>query len=206
MKILLSSADRSVLNRWVKLLEAEHRLERAVSVNDLKQLLSGQGNDLILLHRSLVDRELFSELRDSSPESRFFLLSDRPEEEEGLAFLRLGIVGYGNTYMSQARLVEALRSVSNGSVWVGQKIIQRLIADTYGRVKEKGAPDMNARLDGLTPREWDIARLIAKGNSNLEIASGLNITERTVKAHLTSIYEKTGSSGRLSLALLVNQG
>jgi DNA-binding NarL/FixJ family response regulator len=48
--------------------------------------------------------------------------------------------------------------------------------------------------------------LVAQGQSNLEIAFNLNITERTVKAHLTSIYEKTGTGSRLNLALLINQG
>lgn len=62
------------------------------------------------------------------------------------------------------------------------------------------------KLDSLTKREREIANLIAQGQSNLEIAANLNITERTVKAHLSSIYEKTGTGSRLNLALLINRG
>jgi len=58
----------------------------------------------------------------------------------------------------------------------------------------------------LTRAERHIAELIARGKPNLEIAADLNITERTVKAHLTSIYAKTKTGNRLNLALLINLG
>jgi len=208
MKVLLSSANRSILSRWANVLAVLNRVERAGSLNDLRNMSLRGKYDLVLVHRSLVDRDQISQLLVSSPENKFFLLSDRPDEEEGLAFLKRGIVGYGNTYMSRPRLLEAVKSVSNGSVWVGQRIMQRLIAEVHARAKEDGAgtDEKSPALAALTARERQIAGLVAKGNSNLEIASALNITERTVKAHLTSIYEKTGIGNRLGLALLVNQG
>jgi DNA-binding NarL/FixJ family response regulator len=150
--------------------------------------------------------DTFSEIRELHPSGKFFLLSDRPNEEEGLTFLKSGIVGYANTYISQGRLGEAVRVISNGGIWLGQKVMQRLIAETYARAKEKAASTSEQRLAGLTPRERAVAELVAQGQSNLEIAYHLNITERTVKAHLTSIYQKTGTGSRLSLALLMNQG
>jgi DNA-binding NarL/FixJ family response regulator len=148
----------------------------------------------------------FSGIRESAPSSRFFLLSDRPSEEEGLAFLKLGIVGYGNTYISRGRLAEAVRVILNGGVWLGQKVMQGLIREMYVKVGEKSPSDAKQKLLGLTRRERAVAELVAKGQSNLEIAYQLKITERTVKAHLTSIYEKTGTGSRLNLALLINQG
>ena len=139
------------------------------------------------------------------PLCRIFLLSDRPDEEEGIAYLKQGIVGYANTYISPARLVEAIRVVLSGSVWVGQAIMQRLIRETVAMasVHTKLSP---LRLEALTPREHEIAEMVSKGQSNLEIAYNLNISERTVKAHLSSIYAKTGAGNRLNLALIVNQG
>jgi DNA-binding NarL/FixJ family response regulator len=206
MAILLSSANRSVIERWKALLADAHPLEEATSVEELRSRCAGKNFDLLLMHRSLVDMDTFSEMRGLAPSGRFFLLSDQPNEEEGLAFLKLGIVGYGNTYISQGRLAEAVRVISNGGVWLGQKVMQRLILETYARSKEKAASDSEQKLAGLTHREREVAELVAQGQSNLEIAFNLNITERTVKAHLTSIYEKTGTGSRLNLALLINQG
>jgi two-component system, NarL family, nitrate/nitrite response regulator NarL len=206
MTILLSSANKSVITRWESLLGGQYPLEQATLLRELKSRCTEKRFDLILLHRPLVDMDAFSELRRAAPLSKFFLLSDQPNEEEGLAFLKLGIVGYGNTYISQVRLVEAVRVISGGAVWLGQKVIQQLILESYSKAKEQVAPGSGQRLAGLTPAEHKVAKLVAQGQSNLEIAFNLKITERTVKAHLTSIYEKTKTGSRLGLALLINRG
>jgi len=206
MVLLLCSANKSVIERWENMLSGKYPLERITLLRELKVRCTEKKFDLILLHRSLIDMASFSELRMAAPQSKIFLLSDQPNEEEGLAFLKMGIVGYGNTYISQARLLEALRVISGGAVWLGQKVIQQLILESYSKLKEQGAPESGQKLAGLTPAEHKVAELVAQGQSNLEIAFNLKISERTVKAHLTSIYEKTKTGSRLSLALLINRG
>ena len=206
MAILLSSANDSVIQRWLDLLKDKYDLDQANSLSKLKKNCTDEKFDLILLHRSLVDPKTFIDIRRLNPLGRIFLLSDQPNEEEGLAFLKLGIVGYANTYISAERLTEAVRVISSGAVWLGQKVMQRLILDSYARAKEKAVSNSKKKLESLTKRESEIANLIAQGQSNLEIAANLNITERTVKAHLSSIYEKTKTGSRLNLALLVNRG
>ena len=205
MNILLCSANETVLERWFGLL-AKHKLKQAATVQELKSLCAENRFDLILVHRSLVDVETFTDIRRALPLVRILLFSDRPDEEEGLTFIKLGISGYANTYISPARLSEAVKVISHGAVWLGQKVMQRLILETYARSKEKATSDSGQRLAGLTPREREIAELVAQGQSNLEVAANLDITERTVKAHLSSIYEKSKTGSRLNLALLINRG
>ena len=206
MAILLSSTNRAVIKRWSDLLSGEHPSEETSSLGELQRRCAGRKYDLILLHRSLVDREGFSQLRRLTPLSKFFLLSDMPNEEEGIAFLKLGISGYGNTYISPARLTEAVKVILAGGVWLGQKVIQQLILEAASRAAEQEAPASGEALAGLTKMERKVAEAVAKGQTNLEIAGDLKITERTVKAHLTSVYEKTKTGNRLSLALLINRG
>jgi DNA-binding NarL/FixJ family response regulator len=206
MIILLCSANKSVITRWESLLGGKYPLDQVTLLRELKIRCTEKKFDLILLHRSLIDMAAFAELRLAAPLSKFFLLSDQPNEEEGLTFLKMGIVGYGNTYISQVRLLEAIRVISGGAVWLGQKVIQKLILESYSKVKEQGKPETGQNLTGLTPAENKVAELVARGQSNLEIAYNLKISERTVKAHLTSIYEKTKTGSRLSLALLMNRG
>jgi len=206
MAILLSSANESVITRWGSLLGGQYPLEQVTSLRELKSRCTEKRFNLILLHRPLVDMAEFSELRRAAPLSKFFLLSNQPDEEEGLAFLKLGIVGYGNTYISQVRLFEAVRVISGGALWLGQKVIQQLILESHSKAKEQVAPESGQRLAGLTRAERKIAELVARGQSNLEIAFNLKITERKVNAHLTTIYEKTKTGSRLSLALLINRG
>ena len=207
MAILLSSANSTVIIRWTGHLSGHFETENVQSIGELKTLCANRKFDAILLHRMLIDMPAFSGLINTSPAARFFLLSDRPDEEDALLFLKLGIVGYGNTYISSSRLIEALRVITNGGVWLGQKIIQRLIMDISGNAKGDGEKDTaGPAMAKLTRAERHIAELIARGQSNLEIAANLNITERTVKAHLTSIYAKTKTGNRLNLALLINLG
>ena len=207
MAILLSSANSTVVTRWAGHLKEHFAIKKALSLAEVNKLCVTEQFETILLHRMLIDIPSFSGLLKSSPTARFFLLSDRPDEEEALLFLKLGIVGYGNTYISSLRLLEALRVITNGGVWLGQKVIQRLIMETAGNSKVN--EDRNAAesaMAKLTKAERQIAEFVARGESNLEIAADLYITERTVKAHLTSIYSKTKTGNRLNLALLINLG
>ena len=206
MAILLSSANDTVIKRWAGLLQDKYDLVHADSLSSLKKFFTSRKFDLVLLHRALIDTTVFSEIRHLNPQNRIFLLSDTPNEEEGLTYLRLGIVGYANTYIGKERLTEAVRVISNGAVWLGQKVMQRLILDSYHHAREQAAANSKKKLKGLTNREREIANLVAQGQSNLEIAANLDITERTVKAHLSSIYEKTKTGSRLNLALLINRG
>jgi two-component system nitrate/nitrite response regulator NarL len=205
MAILLSSADRSVIKRWSDLL-SPYPMEQAATLAEVRRRCIAKAFDLVLLHRPLVDIPAFAELRKAVPSGRFFLLSNQPNEEEGLAFLKAGIAGYGNTYISPGRIAEAVRIIAGGGVWLGQQVIQRLILEMAARAKEQAAPDDAQKLAGLTKMERKVAELVAQGETNLEIAADLKITERTVKAHLTSVYEKTKTGNRLSLALLINRG
>jgi DNA-binding NarL/FixJ family response regulator len=205
MDILLCSANDTIIKRWEDLLGSGFDIEQVNTSSELRNRCKGNTFELILLHRPLVDTETFTEIRRASPLSRIFLLSDLPNEEEGLAFLKLGIVGYANTYISPERLSEAVRVITGGAVWLGQKVMQRLILDSYTKAKEKAVSDSEKKIGSLTKRELEIANLIAQGQSNLEIAANFDITERTVKAHLSSIYEKTKTGSRLNLALLINR-
>jgi DNA-binding NarL/FixJ family response regulator len=94
--------------------------------------------------------------------------------------------------------------VANGGLWVGQNLLRRVMGSTArimeGRPQAK-SDDWSAQ---LSEREAQVARLVASASSNKEIARQLSISERTVKAHLTSIFEKLGLRDRLQLSLRIN--
>lgn len=206
MLILLGSANSSVLGRWHTLLAEGNQLQQTSTAAELKDSAATGVFGLIMLHRPMIDSSICSEIRELAPSSKLFLLSDQPDNEEGLAFLKLGIVGYANTYVSPERLAEALHVIGSGGVWLGQKVIQQLIMEAYlsGKEMEGHAPD--PRLAVLSPMENRVAKLVSRALTNLEIAAELGIVERTVKAHLTTIYSKLHIGNRLSLALLINRG
>ncbi len=122
-------------------------------------------------------------------------LSDTPSYAEGSKLLQHGLKGYANTYIHLLHLQQAIEVINSGNVWLYPAFMQELIAGAVPKTEIK-----DEIFEQLTSREKETAMLVAEGKSNKEIAVALNITERTVKAHLTSIYTKTGLTDRFSLA------
>ncbi|XOB66094.1 LuxR C-terminal-related transcriptional regulator [Deferribacteres bacterium DY0037] len=120
-----------------------------------------------------------------------------PKYEEAVQLMRFGVRGYGNRLMMPANFVMAVNALSSGQVWMPPDIINRLINAIPENVNSNGAGDMSM----LSEREMEVARYVAQGQSNIEIADNMDITVRTVKAHLTSIFNKTGLRDRVALAL-----
>lgn len=147
----------------------------------------------------LCDPESAVRLLHCSPTARVIVFSDLPSYAEGTALLALGIRGYANTYIHPENLMQMLETVKSGNIWLYPEFIHQMVQKlTDSEQRHSGV------LEKLTERESETALLVADGLSNKEIASNLNITERTVKNHLTHIFEKLGVSDRLSLAMLLN--
>lgn len=134
---------------------------------------------------------------------KIVVLANSPNQAEALHALSLGAVGYCHAYSSAELLKEVKTVISHGGIWLGQALLQRLI-----EVSTKLAGNKPEYVEGLllqlTKREKDVAIEAAKGFSNKEIARILNITERTVKAHLSSTFERLAVKDRLQLALILN--
>lgn len=100
-------------------------------------------------------------------------------------------------------LAKAVETVQLGEVWIGRRLIDRLVAMVGNAAAVRIDAECGVDLDVLTPREQEIALQVGGGCSNKVIAQRLGITERTVKAHLGSVFGKLGVQDRLQLALLV---
>ncbi len=209
MNIIVYTPVMSLATRWAGVLGGKYSIFQADNLKELGTLLQNIQFELLLLHDRELSIEKVAALRQRFPASKIFILSDRPDEKKGIAFLQQGVAGFGNSYMAESRLMAAVEVVLSGSVWMNQNLIQRLIAslpksDAVLTKASSSDREGEGALAVLSNREFQIARLVAQGFSNLEIADSLGITERTVKAHMSAIFSKVGVRGRLSLALLVN--
>lgn len=140
-------------------------------------------------------------LRQRGVAQPLIVLADEPGEDDALAALTAGASGYCNSHAAPEVLSQVATVVGNGGLWVGQRLMQRLLAGT-ARLLPPNPSDGWA--DTLTEREREVAHAIARGASNKEVARELAITERTVKAHVGAILEKLGARDRLQLSLIVN--
>jgi DNA-binding NarL/FixJ family response regulator len=135
-------------------------------------------------------------------------LSNVPAYEEAVRLMQYGIRGYGNKYMLPENFRQTVASVAAGQLWLIPSILNKFIKNL---AVPPAAPDDNPRKEAeefwkqISKREKEVALFIAEGLSNQEIADTMFVSLRTVKAHLTSVYNKTGCRDRMDLALKVNQ-
>ena len=109
-------------------------------------------------------------------------------EADALRALQMGTRGIVKKTLPIASLIECLRSVGSGQIWMQES----------GQVAEFLQRKETSR---LTPREKEVVRLVCRGLRNKQIAEDLHITPGTVKVHLMHIFEKTGVKDRLALAV-----
>lgn len=138
--------------------------------------------------------------REPCARLRLGFLSGRPNDEEGIALLEAGACGYAHSYAAESSLRQMIDVISSGELWVGRSLMARLL----GNLRRATHSETGGWEVRLTEREREVARMAAMGQPNLQIGQALGITERTVKAHLTAIFEKLGVSDRLQLALKIH--
>jgi len=146
-------------------------------------------------------REICKAIRDLFDErskSQLMLLGNIPSHEEVVSLMNAGVRGYFDLNDSSNQLVEAIRIVLKGEIWLPRdkmsSIMDRIISVVGRDLKEK-------TLDQLTPTEFQVLRLIGQGKSNDEIATAMFISKNTVRSHIKSIYAKFDTHSRLQLAL-----
>jgi len=149
--------------------------------------------------------ELLKKIRAAAGSAPVIAMSDIPDDTQGLTALGSGVAGYCNGHAAPQVLQQVVATVLNGGIWIGQSIMQRLMTGTAKIATQNPTPPAPSEWSGtLTKREADVARIVALGSSNKEIARMLNISERTVKAHLGAIFDKLKVRDRLQLTLRVN--
>ncbi|WP_410500125.1 response regulator transcription factor [Chitinibacter sp. S2-10] len=126
--------------------------------------------------------------------------------EEELRWLALGVRACCTPDLDDERLRVIVDVTSKGGIWVSNQSLPRLLQGLqhFSAPTEKTLNGATS-LSSLTPQERKIAQLVGQGESNKLIARALNISDHTVKTHLSAIFSKLHLNDRVHLALLVNQ-
>ena len=164
--------------------------------------------EILLLDLAMPRRPGLEALRELSTNSvpvRVILLTAAAEREQIVEALQLGARGVVLKDCGTEVLMKSIRAVLAGEYWVGREPVSNLMQYLRG-LMDSSTKISRQRRFGLTPRELDIVSAVVAGYANKEIAEHFKISEDTVKHHLSNIFDKTGVSTRLELALFaVNQ-
>src|SRR5580700_5259481 len=130
------------------------------------------------------------------PSTRVVVLTTYADDESIIGALQAGALGYLTKDATRAEIGRAVLAAAAGQAVLDPEVQQRLLS-AAARAPAAAAVTDTAPADGdLTPREAEVLRLIAAGQSNREIARSLFVSEATVKTHVNRIFAKTGSRDR----------
>ncbi len=139
------------------------------------------------------------ELRQNGGRPWVILAGAERDDRWAVEALKRGARGILPKSATVEHLLKAVRVVHQGEVWASNRVISLTIGELAARSATPGVGKLAFR-ERLSPREQEIVLLIVSGLSNLEAAIRLGITEATVKAHLTHIFQKLALRGRSQLA------
>ena len=155
---------------------------------------------LDLLMPRLPGLEAMRAIMTKSPRVKIMLLTSTISTQQIIEALQIGARGIVLKNSVAGDLTQALRAVLGGDYWIGGERVANLLK-ALQQLTAQAAALPERKTYGLTPRELEVVTCIVEGCSNRDIAKQFSISEETVKRHLSNVFDKTGVSTRLELAL-----
>ncbi len=166
--------------------EVVAELERAA---DLSTMLDRTPCDVLLLDLQM-ERSVLCDIEGLAPRVAIVIVTASERVDDAIAAIRAGARGVVFKRFAIETLLTAVHTVVGGGVWLPPALQTKVVE----RLREPAGA-------GLTPREREITRHVARGLRNAEVAAQLSISEVTVKTHVNNIFQKLGIRDRVELAL-----
>jgi two-component system, NarL family, nitrate/nitrite response regulator NarL len=176
---------------------------KGATAKDAVDIVAGQNPDVLVLDISIPGGGLnaLQTIMEQSPKTKVLMLTVSADESDVLNALRLGAKGYVLKGVSGPELVQALRAVYLEGQYISPSLGAKLLLDV-GRGKSIAKGNL---FEDLSSRQDEILLLVGQGLSNKEIGARLHLSDRTIKHHMTNVFQKLGVRNRLEAALLVRQ-
>ncbi|QOY53998.1 response regulator transcription factor [Candidatus Sulfurimonas marisnigri] len=200
MKIILFSSNINTIDEW----EKRHIINHADTCLDIDSLiakLEDNQNIILIADYDSVASEINNLISSYSLPENLIVLEKVPEIATGKMLIRHGVKAYGNSRMLTHHYKQMLETVTNDNIWTYPELTAALVKTTNKESLNSDA--LQLIQNRLSNKELEVVYLILNGQTNDAIASALNITTRTVKAHVSSIFSKLHVNDRVSLILLL---
>jgi len=204
--IYLYTQDATVRGRWQEALAGRDDVQATPEGLPLAAALAGFTEGVVLADLAAEDLakvEHLVELCRIHTGKRIIAAYTTLSPADAITLFGAGVRGYCNRLIRAELLAEVIRVVEHGEVWVGEQLMSGLLRALPRAVNSIASDD--PLLAPLTDREKDVIPYIVDGMANKVIARELDITERTVKAHVSSILRKLEVGDRMQLAMLLTR-
>jgi DNA-binding NarL/FixJ family response regulator len=193
---LLSEALNRILRKRSDVLVMNQSLE----LSNLPVLITKSESDVVLLDSasaSVLSRQRVTRIRDLNPNAQVLMVGMDVDESAFLRAVRVGVSGYLLNDASAADVIAAIRAVARGEAVCPAQLCKVLFDSVAG--SREFIPSVRNIGPRLTRREQELLPMIARGLTNKEIASYLNLSEQTVKNHIHRMLRKMGANDRLQV-------
>src|SRR5512147_1818364 len=166
--------------------------------------------DVLLMDLKMPKSDLVQsllEMSSTAPTTKVLVLTAYSDEENVLNAAKSGARGYVSKGVPTTSLTQAIKAIHSGGTWVDKEIpcwqAFEEIAGSYSGTPHTSLPIGDESIQSLTKRELEILKLVAEGLTNEEIGKKIFISEKTVKTHLTNIFDKLKVNNRFKAALML---
>ena len=177
------------------------KVAAATSLEQAEELLNGDQYDLMLLDVQMPGTRGLDgvhQMLERHPDVPIIVISGSATSSDVAQVVEWGARGFLPKTLPSRVLASAIETVANGGTYLPAELLSQML--------QREEADEAAHLNRLSPREVEILGLLARGQSNKEIARELGLQEITVKVHLSSIYRKLDVRNRVEAALHYRQG
>ena len=174
----------------------------AGTVDDAVRAIGSAEPDVVLLDVQMPDgggAEVIRRVAPRQPAVRFLALSVSDAPEHVIAIIRAGARGYVTKTISGPELADAVKRIAEGDAVFSPRLAG-FVLDAFAGMPEAAPASVDVELDSLTAREKEVLRHIARGYLYKEIAQRLNISTKTVEAHVSAVLRKLQLSNRHELS------
>jgi len=203
---VLIADDHALIREGIrKILSLEQRINVLAEAANGRQAITlclNQHPDIVLLDINLPDitgLEVCKAIKQELPDTGIIALTIHDQEEYITEMIRNGIAAYLLKDISPDQLIKTILQVAEGKSFISPSLTAKIFSQINKLSTDR---PLEKRPHGLSDRELEVLRLVANGDSNKIIALKLFISEKTVKNHLTNIFQKLDVTDRTQAALL----
>lgn len=207
IKVMIADDHSMVREGLTQLIELEDDIEVVAQAGDGQEALEKIQNsvpDVVLLDINMPKMnglDVLKKLKEENHPSRIIILTIHNEVEYLLKAVEIGVNGYVLKDSEADVLVKAIRSVYMGDSYIQPNMATQLYKKMNNQHENEEKLQISKQISRLTKREMQVLKLVTIGLLNKEIAHRLEISEKTVKNHVSNIFKKIEVSDRTQAAV-----
>jgi len=200
MQIIFFSLDTNLIDEW----KERHNIENSSTCRDVDSVvdkLNENKNAIFIADYDSVASEINTLISSNTLPQKFIVMERAPEIVTGKMLIAHGVKAYGNSRMLTHHYTQMLETVILNNVWTYPELTAALMGKKEKSLLSKDSLELIEHR--LSEKEKEVVFLVLEGLTNDAISSTLDITTRTVKAHVSSIFSKLHVNDRVALILLL---